>query len=301
MSQIGSRQSLETRRAEDHTGPPPGVASRRPAAALRTLVSSYSGYHLTGMDPGEIRGLPSRSLTLIVALDDPISFVSMPDRRMPPASFWSMIGGLHTAPAVVGHRGRQHGVQVDLTPIGACSVLGILPGEVGSAVVALADVAPRLASTFGAATQRRQFVGQLLRPPRRCAPGHGERARGAGPLGSSRVGPPRRIERDDRHRDVGALGRFEQPPPLAAVPPHARDLTQGARTGDAIRRRAQELLRSRPRQTIASVAATCGYADQAHMTRDWHAFCRIEPWAMAPRGTPIRSRRDVRGSPDSVT
>ena len=76
MSRIGSRQHLKTRRAEDHTGPPPlarGVSSRRPAAAVRTLVSSYSGYHLTGMEPGEIRGLPSRSLTLIVALDEPIS------------------------------------------------------------------------------------------------------------------------------------------------------------------------------------------------------------------------------------
>jgi hypothetical protein len=78
---------------------------------VRTLVSSYSGYHLTDMEPGEIRGLPSRSLTLIVALDEPISIVSMPDRRLPSGSFWSMIGGLHTSPAVIGHRGRQHGVQ----------------------------------------------------------------------------------------------------------------------------------------------------------------------------------------------
>jgi transcriptional regulator GlxA family with amidase domain len=41
--------------------------------------------------------------------------------------------------------------------------------------------------------------------------------------------------------------------------------------------RAQELLRSRPGQTIASVAARCGYADQAHMTRDWHAFTGSSP------------------------
>ena len=245
------------------------------------------------MDPGEIRGLPSRSLTLIVALDDPISIVSMPDRREPPASFWSMIGGLHTSPAVVGHPGRQHGVQVDLTPIGVCSALGILPGEVGSAVVALADVAPRLASTLEQRLNDASSWDSCFDLLDDALLAMASEPCGAGPLGPSRVGPPCRIERDDRHRDVGALGRFEQPPPLAAVPPRARDLTQGARTGDAIRRRAGIA-------AITTTADDCVRRGDVRLCRPGAhdsrlaRVLRIEPWAMAPRGTPIRSRRDVR-------
>lgn len=228
------------------------------------------------MDPGEIRGLPSRSLTLIVALDDPISFVSMPDRRMPPASFWSMIGGLHTAPAVVGHRGRQHGVQVDLTPIGACSVLGILPGEVGSAVVALADVAPRLASTL---EQRLNDASSwdscfdllddalLAMASERVALVPSVQA--AWDLLAASNGT---IAIETLARSVGSSSRH-----LSQQFRHALGISPKALARVMRFEGAQELLRSRPRQTIASVAATCGYADQAHMTRDWHAFSGSSP------------------------
>ena len=299
MSQIGSRQSLETRRAEDQ-GPPPGVASRRPAAALRTLVSSYSGYDLTDMEPGEIRGLPSRSLTLIVALDEPISIVSMPDRRLPPGSFWSMIGGLHTSPAVIGHRGRQHGVQVDLTPIGACSVLGILPGEVGSAVVALADVAPRLASAL---EQQLNDAGSwdacfdllddafLATASERVALAPSVQAAWA--LLAASHGT---IAVETLARSVGSSSRHL----VAPVPPRARDLTQGGRSGDAIRARASAV-------AITTGADDCVSRGDVRLRRpgahDSGLACvrRVEPWAVASPGTPIRSRRAVLRGPDSVT
>ena len=67
------------------------------------------------MEPGQVHGLPSRSLTLIVAFDEPIDVVRMPDPARRPASFWSMLGGLHTSPATVRssgtatwHRSRDH-------------------------------------------------------------------------------------------------------------------------------------------------------------------------------------------------
>ena len=62
-----------------------------------------------------------------------------------PASFWSMLGGLHTSPAVVGHLGRQHGIEVEITPVGACALFDILPGDIESEIVSLADLAPGLA------------------------------------------------------------------------------------------------------------------------------------------------------------
>ena len=41
--------------------------------------------------------------------------------------------------------------------------------------------------------------------------------------------------------------------------------------------RAQEMLRSRPDFTLARVAASCGYADQSHMARDWRDLAATSP------------------------
>lgn len=43
--------------------------------------------------------------------------------------------------------------------------------------------------------------------------------------------------------------------------------------------RAQRMLRLPPRPSLASVAALCGSADQAHMTRDFHEFAGSSPSA----------------------
>ena len=41
--------------------------------------------------------------------------------------------------------------------------------------------------------------------------------------------------------------------------------------------RAQQLLRLPTRPSLSSVAHVCGYADQAHMARDWNEFAGSSP------------------------
>jgi len=61
----------------------------------------------------------------------------------------SCLGGLHTAPALVTHDGRQSGIQLALSPLGARVLLGMPAAELASIDVEAADVLGRLAAESG--------------------------------------------------------------------------------------------------------------------------------------------------------
>lgn len=107
----------------------------RPRPRLSALVAGYTGYRIEGAEPGVHRGLPSRHLTFIVTLDGTVDLAAMPDPAQSPASFATLVGGLHATPALISHDGHQHGIQVDLTPLGARVLLGLPAGELASTVV----------------------------------------------------------------------------------------------------------------------------------------------------------------------
>jgi AraC-like DNA-binding protein len=107
-------------------------AVRRSALRLRPYVGWYTGYRLVGGAPALHRGLPSPYLTMIVTLDDPLIMVEHPDPATPPGAYDTLVGGLHTTPAMIAHDGRQSGIQVALSPLGARAVLGLPAGELAS-------------------------------------------------------------------------------------------------------------------------------------------------------------------------
>ena len=96
-----------------------------PPARLRPFVSGYTGYRQEGVAPLRHRGLPSPELTFIVTLDDPLAIDAHPDPGQPAGSYDTLLGGLHTSPALVSHQGRWSGVQLGLTPLGARTLLGL--------------------------------------------------------------------------------------------------------------------------------------------------------------------------------
>src|SRR5580658_4764624 len=101
----------------------------RPAEPLRPFVAGYTGYRQRGVPPARHRGLPSPFLTLIFTLDEPLVLLAHPDPRQPPGEFGALLGGLHSAPALIVHDGAQSGVQVALRPFGARALLGLPAGE----------------------------------------------------------------------------------------------------------------------------------------------------------------------------
>jgi AraC-like DNA-binding protein len=100
-------------------------ARHNPPARLRPFVSGYAGYRQEGVAPARHRGLPSPELTFIVTLDDPLAIDAHPDPGQPADSYDTLLGGLHTSPALVSHQGRWSGVQLGLTPLGARMLLGL--------------------------------------------------------------------------------------------------------------------------------------------------------------------------------
>jgi transcriptional regulator GlxA family with amidase domain len=52
------------------------------------------------------------------------------------------------------------------------------------------------------------------------------------------------------------------------------------------------------RQPLADVAAACGYADQAHMTRDWNALTGTSPKAWIANELPFLQDYELSGGDD---
>lgn len=117
-----------------------------PAPALRPYIAGYCGYRQHGVPPTRHRGMPSPFLTLIFTLDDPLTVETHPDPRQAPGRYDALLGGLHTTSALITHGGRQSGVQVALSPLGARALLRLPAGELANADVPADAVLGRLAA-----------------------------------------------------------------------------------------------------------------------------------------------------------
>ncbi|HSP39756.1 MAG TPA: helix-turn-helix domain-containing protein [Frankiaceae bacterium] len=261
-----------------------------PAVPLRQLVTRYAGYRYLGFPPGLHRGLPSPSLTVVIALGPPTRLTEMPDARQPPGEFRTLASGLGTRAVGIGHDGDQYGVQLDLTPLGSRCLLGLPAGELAGVVVELPDLLGRDADELlhrmdVASGWRQRFavldevlvrrlvhrtaVPQPTTPPLPAAP---LRHAWEGLLASggrlridevaARIGWSRRHLSERFSREFGL-----SPKELARVVRFERST---------------RLLRDHFRQsggcaTLAEVAARSGFYDQAHLAREWVAMAGCPP------------------------
>jgi AraC-like DNA-binding protein len=256
-----------------------------PAPALRPFIAGYSGYRQVGVPPATHRGLPSPYLTVIFTLDEPLTITEHVDPRQPPASYRSLVGGLHTSPALITHQGRQSGIQLLLSPLGArallgrpaaefanidvegSEVLGMLAEQIGDRIRAAADWPARFAVLDQLLTSR------LAEPPivsgtsdevghvwRRlvASGGHGAVSELAAETGWS--------DRHLRSRFSGETG---------LTPKAAARVIRFDRTRRLLQRRTaagSPLL-------LADLAADCGYYDQAHLAREFRDLAGLPPSA----------------------
>ncbi len=248
-------------------------AQVRPSPAMRPYAAFYSGYRQHGIPPASHRGLPSPYLTLILTLDDPLVITAHPDRRQSPGRYDTLIGGLHLAPALIAHDGRQSGVQVAVHPLGCRALLGVPAGELAGTDVDLSavlrdDVVAELRERLHAAADWPARFAALDAALRRLVRDRG----GVHPDVAYAF---------DRLLDSG--GRVGVAQLAAEIGWSARHLTDrfraeiGLRPKEAARVVRFDRARRRlaPGRRMAEVAADAGYFDQAHLAREFHAMAGI--------------------------
>ena len=144
---------------------------RRPPTMLPPYVESYVGYHYAGFAPGEHMGLPSRHLTFIVTFDAPLELTQLPDGARRSESFDTLVGGLHTSPAVIRHDGNQHGIQLQVTPAGSRALFRMPAAELASTVVTLDQLWGRLGFELTTGWRGDRLAGEVPGARRRAAAG----------------------------------------------------------------------------------------------------------------------------------
>ncbi|GAA3633513.1 DUF6597 domain-containing transcriptional factor [Streptomyces chitinivorans] len=288
---------------------------RRPAPALRPYVARYTGYRQTGLPPALHRGLPSPYLTLILTLDDRLTVAAHPDPRQPPGHYDTLLGGLHAAPALIAHEGRQSGVQIALGPLGARALLGPPAGELAHLDVPADAVLGRHCAELHdrlrqAATWPERFavldrvLPRLLRPERTARP---EVARAWHRLLASggTVSVPELAEEagwSTRH----LTGRFRTE--IGLTPKAAARVVRFDRARRLLEARAAGAARAAGTVVagagagelgLAALAAECGYFDQAHLAREFRALAGCAPsrWLEREHGTLFRNVQAAEGAP----
>ncbi|TCO35124.1 AraC-like DNA-binding protein [Kribbella steppae] len=249
--------------------------SRRVHPALRPYVAEVTGYAYPGELPALHRGLPSQYLTLVITLDEPLG-LAWPGS--PVRMFDTVVGGLHSTAVHISQSPNRSGIQLALRPAAARALLGLPPGELASMVVELDDILGSPAHVVGERlreartwVERFDLVENLLlehwadepAPETRAELGWAWRRlrETAGAVGvedlASEVGWSRR-HLTDRFTNEYGLG-----PKVAA---------RVMRFEQAVGQ-----LRRYPKLRLADLSAELGYADQAHLTREWNTIAGCSP------------------------
>ncbi|MEV7900307.1 AraC family transcriptional regulator [Streptomyces anulatus] len=266
---------------EDHAAT--GIAAR-PAPALRQYVDSYVGFDLRGLPAGVHCGPPSRALTAVISLSVPLELSADVDGGAPATRFSSVAGGLMCRSVAIHHDGRQHGVQLSLTPLGARAIYGMPAAELAQRLVPLDELLGALAVELvdrlrAATTWTARFIAldELLL-----------RAVGRG-AGGDRVPRERPEVAEAWRRLVAARGRVQVGAIAAELGWSRRYLTERFRGEVGLSPKtfarvlrfehAHELAAARDPLPWADVASVSGYADQAHLVRDWREFTNRTPTA----------------------
>lgn len=278
----GCRTTVDAMASDAVEAPPSwhfAVAPPRSAPGVTSMV----GYRALDVPERIHRGMPSSNLTFIVSLDDGLraaeSAESLPTARPAPV----VLGGLHVQASHVSQHPGQAGVQLAVHPLAARALFGVPAAQLSVTDFDAAPVLGRPAvhlherltvarswpeafaqiSAYLVAERRRRDTGvrrevayawELLR-----------RSRGR----ASIAGIAEQVGLSQRHLMTLFRREVGRTPKTVAMLMRFEYAT--ARIADDVRRHG--------RADLARIAAAAGYADQAHLTREFVRYAGISPAA----------------------
>lgn len=252
---------------------------RPPSPRVAHLISSISFYRERGRGLVAFRHAAPLALPLIVSLGSPFRIALGRDPgdadRQP-----SFAAGLFPGPVQIESDGGAEAIQVDFTPLGAYRFYG---GAVGDLTARMVDTE----GVFGGEGRRlREEVGNSASWRQRFAIMEDFILRRAvhapSPEVAAALGVLERTAGTARIHDIAAdIGWSRK----HLTRRFAGEVGLSPKTLALMLRfhRACALARAAPRHGWASVAAEAGYADQAHLVRDFRVFAGETPVAWASR------------------
>lgn len=249
-----------------------GLPVHRPGPALTPYVRSMTAYDMAGVDVVH-HGVPSPDLTFILALGRPLTVGWTADRAQS-REFHGLVSGLHDGPAFIFPTADHAGVQLAVTPLGARAFFGLPAGAIAAGLVDLNDLWAGVAV-------------ELIEALHDCRTWSERFARIETTLRA-------RLQGDDTIRpelmwawDRIVTGGVAVTGKLADEIGWSRGYfarlfaaEYGLRPKETVRvarfSRARTAL-GQPGASLADVAAGCGYADQAHLTREWRRLAGCTP------------------------
>ncbi|MGO2860696.1 MAG: helix-turn-helix domain-containing protein [Brevibacterium sp.] len=250
-----------------------GDLTRSPHARLRPFVGDYVGYDISDAPAGTHLGLPSGTMTFIVAIGEPLHQY-MPESETV-ESFDVLLAGLHLRPTHIRHNGAMAGIQIDFTPLAPRVFFDVPAVEFAHHSLDLNDIARPVAvelhERVNVATswpERFDAIDDvLLRTVHGSGGPRAEVVESWRRIARSHGGLPVSLVADEvgwsrRHLNGAFRAEFGIGPKEAAR---------------VIRFDRARRMITASRATLAEVAAVCGYTDQSHLNRDFKLLTGTNP------------------------
>ncbi|WP_235349594.1 helix-turn-helix transcriptional regulator [Brevibacterium sp. UCMA 11752] len=261
---------------------------RRPHPRLSPFVGDYVAYDVSGVPAGTHLGLPSGTLTFIVSIDEPLHQYDAATEST--ESFDVLLAGLHLRPTLIRHNGAMAGIQINFTPFAPRILFDTPAVDLAHRTHDLAEISRPIAAELHervneATTWSARFdaidevlvrvVHEGTQPRPEVVSSWKQIARSHGGLPVSLVA--NRIGWSRRHLNGVFRAEFGIGPKEAA----------------RVMRfdRARRMISAQSR-ALADIAATCGYADQSHLNRDFRLLTGTSPSLWLTQDPVVRQDRD---------
>lgn len=260
---------------------PPFLIRREPRAELAGAVVDVVGYRENGRSLSGQVEMAALVVPLIISFGEPFCIAL---GRAPTAGerYASFTSGLFAGHVVIDSTGGAECIQIDFTPLGAHRFFGLPMHELAGRMVKLDELGDR---AIAALRQRlweeqdwdrrldlaEEFVLARLRQAAPPDPAmHWAFESIVASKGTLRIETlANRLEWSRKHLARRFQSRFGLPP---------KAIARMVRFHHAV-----DMARTETDTDWAGIAAACGYADQAHLTRDFAEFSGTTPqrWRMA--------------------